>query len=375
MNNDLVILTFNSSTGADTMLETLQNLQNDNFIEIRDAVKITKDSTGHVEVREPLAIGPGKGAAFGALTGTIVGLIGGPGGALVGLVSGAITGGTTAAVMESGLPQEDIKAMAVDELRPGESALAVYLDEVWMDQLEDAARDLDAAFARHMVREERKIAQAKAAEVRQEKIDAAYKEWQAKVDTLRASAEALRQQAITGLQTDQAAIQDKLNSANAALYTTYHNILQALQARKHQIDADIDALKAEATTARVAATAEIARRIEADKQARDAVRAHVKDTLTARQNSLKADIEHLKVQAANAEGQVKTEISQRAAEFQADWQAEQKQIEQLDAAEDAAFDQMVKGIDEAFNAYSTAVQEAETKYAKQPDATTAGSRR
>ena len=364
MNNDLVILTFNSSTGADTMLETLQNLQNDNFIEILDAVKITKDSTGNVEVRQPLAIGPGKGAAFGALTGTIVGLIGGPGGALVGLVSGAVTGGTTAAVMDSGLPQEDIKAMAVDELKPGESALAVYLDAVWLDQIEDAARDLDAAFARHMVREENKIARAKAAEVRQEKIDAAYKDWQGKVNNLRKNAEALRQQAISGLQTDQAAIQEKLNSANATLYKTYQNILQALQARKHQIDADLDALKAEAKTARVAATAEIARRIEADKQARDAVRAHVKDTLTARQNSLKADIEQLKAQATKAEGQVKTEISQRVAKLQADWDAEQKRIDQLDKVQGEAFDQMVKSIDEAFATYSAAVHEAETKYAK-----------
>lgn len=364
MNTDLVILTFNSSTGADAMLESLQTLQDDNFVEILDAVKITKDSAGNVEVSQPLAIGPGKGAAFGALTGTIVGLIGGPGGALVGLVSGAVTGGAAAAVMESGLPQEDIRAMAVDELKPGESALAVYVEEVWMDQIEDAARDLDAAFARHMVREEQKLVRAKAAELRQEKIDAAYKDWQAKVDNLRKNAEALRQQAITGLQADQAAVQEKLNSANAALYKAYQNILQALQARKRQIDADIEALKAEAKTARAEAKAEIDQRIAADKKARAAVRAHVKDTLTARQNALKADIEHLKAQAVKAEGQVKTEISQRVAKLQADWDAEQKRIEQIDAAEDAAFDQMVKSIDESFAKYIAAVNEAETKYAK-----------
>ncbi len=375
MNTDLVILTFNSSTGADAMLETLQSLQDDNFIEILDAVKITKDSAGNVQVRQPLEIGPGKGAAFGALTGTIVGLLGGPGGALVGLVSGAVTGGTAAAVMESGLPQEDIKAMAVDELRPGESALAVYLDEVWMDQIEDAARDLDAAFARHMVREERKIARAKAAELRQEKIDAAYKDWQAKVNNLRASAEALRQKAVSGLQANRTAIQEKLNSANAALYTTYQNMLHALRAWRQQIDADIDAFEAEAKGAGAEAKAEINRRIAADKQARAAVRAHVKDTLTARHNSLKADIEHLKAQAAKAEGQVKAEISQRVAKLQADWDAEQKRIDQLDEAQDAAFDQMVKSIDESFAKYSAAVHEAETKYAKHTDATPTGSGR
>ncbi len=375
MNTNLVILTFNSSTGADAMLATLQTLQNDNFIEILDAVKITKDAAGNVEVRQPLAIGPGKGAAFGALTGTIVGLLGGPGGALVGLVSGAVTGGAAAAAMESGLPQEDIRAMAVDELKPGESALAVYVDEVWMDQIEDAARDLDAAFARHMVHEQNKLARAKAAELRQEKIDAAYKAWQAKVDNLRSSAETLRQKVASGLQADRAAIQEKLNSANAALYATYQNMLQTLRAWQQALDADIDAFEAEAKAASAEAKAELDRRIAADKQARAAVRAHVKDTLTARHNALKADIEHVKAQVAQAEGQMKADLNLRVAKLQADWDAEQKRIEQLDKAEGAAFDQMVKSIDEAFTTYSSAVHEAETKYPKHSGTTTTGSGR
>jgi uncharacterized membrane protein len=375
MNTDLTIFTFNSTTGAEAMLKTLQDLQNDNFIEIMDAVTVIKDSAGHVQVYQPLEIGPGKGAAFGALTGTIVGLLGGPSGALVGLVSGAVTGGAAAAVIESGLPQDDIRAMAVDELRPGESALMVYVDEVWMDQLEDAARSLDAAFARHMVREEQKLARGKAAELRQEKIDAAYKDWQAKVDNLRKNAEALRQQAITGLQADQAAIQAKLNSANAALHKTYENMLQTLQAWKHQIDADIDTFEAEAKAARSDAKAQIDRRIAVDQEARAAVRAHVKDTLTARQNSLKADLERLQAQAAQAQGQVKADLGQRVAKLQADWDAEQKRIDQLDEAEGAAFDQMVKSIEEAYTSYRSAVDEAETKYAKSPDATSTGSGR
>jgi uncharacterized membrane protein len=364
MNTDLVILTFNSSTGADAMMETLQDLQDDNFIEILDAVVVTKDATGNIGVRQPLEIGPGNGAAFGALTGTIVGLLGGPGGALVGLVSGAITGGITAAALESGLPQDDIRSMAVDELRPGESALMVYIDVVWMDQIEHAARSLDAAFARHMVREEQKLARGRAAELRQEKIDAVYKDWQAKVDNLRTNAEALRQQVISGLQADQAALQEKLNSANAALYSTYQNILQALQARKQELDGDIEALKAEAQTARNEVKAEIDQRIAADKKARAAVRAHVKETLTGWQNALKADIDHLKAQAARAEGHVKTELTQRVATLQAEWEAEQKWIAALDAAQDAAFDEMVKSIDQAFAKYSTSLYEAETKYAK-----------
>ncbi len=364
MNTDLVILTFNSSTGADAMLETLQSLQDDDFIEILDAVTVTKDSAGKVQVRQALEIGLGKGAAFGALTGTIVGLLGGPGGALVGLVSGTVTGGVATAVMESGLPQEDIKAMAVDELRPGESALAVYLDEVWIDQIEDAARDLDAAFARHMVREERKIARAKAAELRQEKIDAVYKGWQAKVANLRASAEALRQQAVSGLPANHAAIQEKLNSANAALHTTYQNMLQTLRAWQHQIDANIDTFEAEAKRANAETKADIDRRLASAKESRQTLRAHVKETLSARLNGLKSAIDALKTQAAKATGEAKEKLNQRVTKLQADWDAEQKRIDQLDEAEGVAFDQVVKSIDGAIETYHASVHEAETEIEK-----------
>jgi uncharacterized membrane protein len=364
MNTDLIVLTFNTNTGADAMLQTLRDLQGDSFIEILDAVTVTKDSKGDIQVRQPLEVGPEKGAAFGALTGTIVGLLGGPGGALVGLVSGAVTGGAAAAVMESSLPQEDIKAMAVDELKPGESALLVYLDEVWVDQIEETARDLDAAFARHMVRQERKIAREKAAELRKEKIDAAYMAWQAKIDNLRTSAETLRQRAVNGLQADRAAIQKKLNSANAALYSTYQKVLQTLRAWQHQVDADIDAFEAEAKAANAQTKAALDRRVASAREARAALRAHVKDTLTARHNALKADIERLKAQAARAEGQVKQKLNQRGAKLQADWDAEQKRIDQLDKAEGAAFDQLVKSSDEAFTTYGGDVYEAETEDAK-----------
>src|SRR5215470_4993996 len=97
MKTDLFVLTFDSPTGADSMLQSLKDLQDYEFIELLDAVVVTKDAAGNIQVHQPLTVAPGRGAAFGALTGAIVGMLGGPGGALVGLVSGAVTGGATAA--------------------------------------------------------------------------------------------------------------------------------------------------------------------------------------------------------------------------------------------------------------------------------------
>ncbi len=364
MNTDLIILTFDSPTGADSMLQTLKNLQDDNFIELLDAVIVTKDARGSVQLRQPLAVGPDKGAAFGALTGAIVGMLGGPGGAIVGLVSGAVTGGATAAAWEAGLPQDDIKAMAVDELRPNESALMVYIDEVWLDQIEQAAKDLTANIARHVVHTERKIAREKAAELGKEKIAAAYKSWQAKIDSQRASVAALRQQVASGVKANQAVIQKQIDSANAAVHTTYKNVLQTLAAWQRQIDVNMDELQAEADQATAEAKADTDRRLAAAKEARATLRADVKATLTARLNALKADIDNLKAQAAKAQGQAKDRLNQRVARLQADWDAEQKRLDQLDTAEGEAWDQMVKSIDDAFDAYDTSIYQAENDYAK-----------
>jgi uncharacterized membrane protein len=364
MNTDLFVLTFDSPTGAEAMLETLKELQANDFIELLDAVIVTKDSKGKIEIRQPLEIGPGRGAAFGAVTGAIIGLLGGPGGAFVGLVSGAVTGGATAAIMESGLPQADIKTMAVDELKPGEAALMVYIDEVWIDQIEQTAKDVAAGIARHIVKEERKIAREKAAEVRKEKIEGAFKSWQAKLDNLRASVTALRQKAVSGVQSDRAAIQKQIDSANAKLNATYQNVLQTLRAWHKQLDDNINEFEADVKQANAEAKADIERRLAADRQTRQAVRTHVKETLTARLNDLKSRIENLKAQAARAQGEAKEKLNQRVAKMQADWAAEQKRVDELDKAYSAAWDKMLRTVYGATDTFDASVREAEAEYGR-----------
>src|SRR5258708_25982129 len=125
MNTDLVVLTFSDPTGADDMLRTIKDLQNEDFIELLDAVVVTKDSKNKVEVRQPLEVGPGKGAAFGAVTGAVVGLLGGPAGMVVGPASGAGTGGATAAAFAARGPTAGSQSLALQEPEPDEAALLV----------------------------------------------------------------------------------------------------------------------------------------------------------------------------------------------------------------------------------------------------------
>ena len=358
MNTELQVFTFDTLTGADGMLGALKALQNDDFIELLDAVIVTKDLNNKVEVRQPLEVGPGKGAAFGALTGAVVGMLGGPGGAIVGFAAGALTGGATGAVMAADLPKADIKALALDELEPGESALAVYFDEVWIDQIEQAAEDLDAAVHHQILADQRKAEREERAAVRKEKIDAAYKSWQAKLDQQRASITALQQRAATDLQSDRDALQKQIAQANAKLEETHRNILHRLQIWQQQIDADIKASEAQIKQSNAKAKADLDQRIAADKQARQALRAKVKDTLSARLNHLKSEAEALKAQAAQADEQRKAKLNAHVAKLQADIAAEQQRIEQIDREEEAAWAVMATGINDAIDAYWAALDEA-----------------
>ncbi|HVO72172.1 MAG TPA: DUF1269 domain-containing protein [Aggregatilineaceae bacterium] len=364
MHTHLFVFTFDSPTGADALLQTVKNLHANKFIEVLDAVTVTKDSNGKVEVHPTAEVGRGKGAAFGALAGAIIGLLGGPGGALVGLVSGAIAGGATAAAMDSGLPQAEIKSKVVDKLKPGGSALMLYVDDVWIDQIELAAKGVAANVVRYAVRGLGKMAREKVAEVSKEKIDAAYQSWQAGIDKIRTSVTSPRHQAASGVKSEHDAIRKPIDSANAQLDTLYKNVLNTLRAWQNQIDTYMEELQTEAKTADAGAKADIDRILTSAKSARSAVRAHVKDTLTARLNAVKPEIDNLKAQAVKASGEAKDKLNQRVAKLQADWEAEQKRLKELDNQEGPVWDKLAKSIDEAVSTYDSEIDEAEAEFEK-----------
>jgi uncharacterized membrane protein len=362
METELLVATFDNLTGADAMLETLKDLQFDDFIELLDAVIVTKDLTGKVEVRQPLEVGPGKGAVFGALTGAVVGLLGGPAGAIVGFVSGAVTGGVAGAAFEANLPEADIRALALDELDPGDSALLVYFDQVWIEQIEQAARDLGAEVTRRVIAEERRIEREARKELLKEKVEAAYQSWQAKLDQQRATVASLHQRVSTALQADRDTVQKQIAQANSQLDQTFQNILHRLQVWQQQVEADITALEVQIKQANANAKADLNQHLAAAKQSRQTLHSKVKDTLSSRLDHLKSEAEALKVQAAQAQGQAQDKLNARVAKLQADIAAEGQRLDQLEKADDAAWDGMAKTIDEAITGYWAALDEAENEF-------------
>ena len=224
--------------------------------------------------------------------------------------------------------------------------------------MKQAAADFDAAVYRQILADQRKAEREERAAVRKEKIDAAYKSWRAKLDQQRASIAALQQRASTGLQADREAAQKQIAQANAKLEETHQNILHRLQVWQQQVDADITALEAEIKQSNAKAKADLDQRIASDKQARQALRSKVKEMLSSRLDHLKSEAEALKTQAAQAQGQAKDKLDQRVAKLQANIAAEQQRIDQMEQADEAAWEELAKGINDAINGYWAAIEEA-----------------
>src|SRR5579872_2638809 len=98
--SDLVAITYHDVNQAGKVLNTLKGLVTQHLLDLDDAVYVTKDSSGEVDLHQMINL-PGVGAARGATSGIIWGgLIGllflSPlAGAAIGAGSGAIAGKIT----------------------------------------------------------------------------------------------------------------------------------------------------------------------------------------------------------------------------------------------------------------------------------------
>jgi hypothetical protein len=325
MNTELVVIAFKDSTGADEMLQTLQAMQADDFIEVLDAVIVTKDNNHKIDIRRPLQEGTGKGNTASA-------------------------------------PASDFKYLPIDELQPGESSLTVYVNEIWIDQVEAIATKLAASIDHEISREERHIAREEAAEMHRERINAAYESWQAQIDKLRTTLASLNQQMSNHVQSQHDALHKQAADTRAKLDATNKNVEQTLRAWQRQIDANIQELEAKAKTADASAKADIDKRLASAKDARQALHTHVKESLASRLNDLKSDINSLKGQATQANAQAKEAINKQVANLQAGWESEKKRLSQLESTDDAAWDEMVKSMSETMDAYEESIRKAELAY-------------
>ena len=362
MTTELVTFKFHTLTGADELLEHFKSLRNENFVEMRDAVVITKVDQARVDVRQPFGSKPGRGVAAGALAGTLLGIPAGPVGAAVGLVTGTLAGRAADAAHEPGYQEEELKSLARVELQPGESMLLVYAEPIWVSHIEDYARKADAAVFHRSNVVWSGDEHPESVSIRKQALDASYETWEEALQRQRGDIDALRQRAAQSLQTERATIQQQLDRANAKLEERYQHMLNTLAVWREQVNAKISRLDAELKQAPAQAKADIEQRLNAAREQGAALEAKSRETFAAWRDDIKADFESLRAEATTARTEREKKLNERIAHFEAEWAEEQKRRVVRDTAQREAWETLNKSIGEDIAGYRAAMREAEQEF-------------
>ena len=138
--SDLIVLAFDTETGAAEMRDRLVKLQKQHIISLDDAAVVVRRQDGKVKVKQAVSL-VGQGALGGAFWGLLIGIIFWMPwlGLAVGAMSGAVAGGLT----DIGVDDEFIKDVG-NTIEPGHSALFLLVREATQDKLEDELKEFKA---------------------------------------------------------------------------------------------------------------------------------------------------------------------------------------------------------------------------------------
>lgn len=138
--SDLIVLAFDTETGAAEMRDRLVKLQKQHIISLEDAAVVVRRQDGKVKVKQAVSL-VGQGALGGAFWGLLIGIIFWMPwlGLAVGAISGAVAGGLT----DIGVDDKFIKDVG-NTIEPGHSALFLLVREATKDKLEDELKRFNA---------------------------------------------------------------------------------------------------------------------------------------------------------------------------------------------------------------------------------------
>ena len=138
--SDLVVLAFDTETGAEELRDTLVQLQKQKIVELEDAAVVVRKEDGKVKVKQAVSL-VGAGALGGAFWGLLIGLIFWMPwlGMAIGAASGALSGGLS----DIGVDDKFIKEVG-ETIEPGHSALFLLVSKSTPDKLADELKSFDA---------------------------------------------------------------------------------------------------------------------------------------------------------------------------------------------------------------------------------------
>jgi uncharacterized membrane protein len=138
--SDLVVLAFDTETGAGEMRDDLLRLQKQKIIELEDAAVVVRKQDGKVKVKQAVSL-VGEGALGGAFWGLLIGIIFWM--PWLGLALGALGGALGGSLTDVGIDDKFIKEVG-DTIEPGHSALFLLVRQATPDKLTDELKRFDA---------------------------------------------------------------------------------------------------------------------------------------------------------------------------------------------------------------------------------------
>ena len=138
--SDLVVLAFDTETGAGEMRDDLSRLQKQKIIELEDAAVVVRKQDGKVKVKQAVSL-VGEGALGGAFWGLLIGIIFWM--PWLGLALGALGGALGGSLTDVGIDDKFIKEVG-ETIQPGHSALFLLVRQATPDKLADELKKFDA---------------------------------------------------------------------------------------------------------------------------------------------------------------------------------------------------------------------------------------
>jgi uncharacterized membrane protein len=129
--SNLVVIAYPEEHQAAEAMATLQQLQEEQLVDLEDAVAVTKDSEGQLKLHQNVSL-TGVGAVTGAMSGAVTGAVGGVLMGMLGVMSifGAALGAGVGAILRNltdyGIEDRFVKELGA-QLEPASSALFVLV--------------------------------------------------------------------------------------------------------------------------------------------------------------------------------------------------------------------------------------------------------
>ncbi len=134
--SNLVVLAFDTETGAEAMRDDLIQLQKEHIITLEDAAVAIKTQDGKVKTKQVTSL-TGAGALGGAFWGLLFGLIFFV--PIFGMVVGAAAGALMGKYSDVGVDDKFIKEVG-NTIQPGNSALFLLVRDAVPDKIEEAMK-------------------------------------------------------------------------------------------------------------------------------------------------------------------------------------------------------------------------------------------